>query len=117
MQRGQTFAVLLVAVLVIAIVITLVWFSRQTPSDADGTKGQTTYGAALERAREVECLNNLQQIRTTIQAYAATNGSNPPTLSAASLPSGVQPVCPVTKAPYTYDAATGMVKCPQHPKF
>ncbi|MDT7897925.1 MAG: hypothetical protein RRB24_07835 [Armatimonadota bacterium] len=117
MRQGQTLAVLLVAVLIIVIVITLVWFSRQTPSGVSGTKGQTTYGAALQRAKEVECLNNLQQIRTAVQTYIATNGSNPPALSAVSLPGGVQPVCPVAKVPYTYDATTGTVKCPQHPKF
>jgi len=82
MRQGQTLAVLLVAVLIIVIVITLVWFSRQTPSGVSGTKGQTTYGAALQRAKEVECLNNLQQIRTAVQTYIATNGSNPPAVSA-----------------------------------
>lgn len=116
MRQAQTLAVLLVVILIIAIIASFVWFSQRLPSGTREMKGQTTYGAALQRAKEVECLNNLQQIRTAIQTYAAINGSNPPTLG-ASLLGGVQPICPVTKVPYTYDPASGTVRCPQHPKF
>jgi hypothetical protein len=71
----------------------------------------------LQRAKEVECMNNLHQIRQAIQMFVAEQGTNPPNLQSVRLPSGVQPVCPVTKVPYTYDPTTGKVMCPQHPRF
>lgn len=118
MGRGQTLAVLLVAILVIAIVAAFVLLSRQAflPTRS-GQSPQTTYGAAMQRAREVECMNNLRQIRSAIQMFVAENGTNPPNLQSLRLPATAQPVCPLTKTPYTYDPNTGIVKCPQHPRF
>ncbi len=115
MVRGQTLAVLLVAVLVIAIVAAFVLLSRQTSvPKRSGQPSQTTYGAAMQRAREVECMNNLHQIRSAIQMFIAENGSNPPDLSSLRLPPTAQPLCPLTQTPYTYDPNTGAVKCPKH---
>lgn len=118
MSRGQTLAVLLVAVLVIAIVVVFMMFSRQasTPQQK-GQQAQTTYGVALQRAKEVDCMNNLRQIRMSVQQSVAETGTTPTTLQAVRLPKGLQIVCPVTKAPYTYDPNTGTVRCPQHQRL
>ncbi|MFA0748697.1 hypothetical protein [Fervidibacter sp.] len=117
-MRGQTLAVLLVVVLIIAIVAAFIYLSQHAQSPQQkGQQAQTTYGAALQRAKEVECMNNLHQIRQAIQMFVAEQGTNPPSLQSVRLPAGVQPICPVTKVPYTYDPTTGKVMCPQHPRF
>jgi hypothetical protein len=71
----------------------------------------------LQRAKEVECMNNLHQIRQAIQMFVAEQGTYPLNLQSVRFPAGVRPICPVTKAPYTYDPTTGKVMCPQHPRF
>ncbi len=118
MGKGQTLAALLVVILVIAIVASFVYLSKQSPSPRrTEQRERTTYGAALERAKEVECMNNLNQIRQTVQMFVAEQGSYPPNLQSIRLPAGVQPICPIAKVPYAYEPTTGNVKCPQHPRF
>ncbi len=118
MSKGQTLAALLVVILIIAIVAAFLYIGRQAEERQTAGRGErTTYGAAMERAKEVECLNNLQQIRTAVQMFVAEQGSNPPTLQSVRLPAGVQLVCPIAKVPYTYDPNTGAIRCPQHPRF
>ncbi len=118
MQKGQTLAMLLVVILIIAIIAAFIYIGQQTPTNRQsGQQAQTTYGAALERAKEVECMNNLHQVRQAIQMFVAEQGANPPNLQSVRFPAGVQPICPIAKVPYTYDPTTGTVKCPQHPRF
>lgn len=118
MSKGQTLAALLAVVLIIAIVAAFVYLSRQPQSPKENKQqAQTTYGAAMERAKEVECMNNLHQIRQSVQIFVTEQGFYPPNLQSLRLPSGSQPICPVAKVPYTYDPTTGNVKCPQHPRF
>lgn len=118
MRRGQTLAMLLAVVLIIAIIAAFLYVGRQAQTNRQGSQqAQTTYGAALQRAKEVECMNNLNQIRQAIQIFVAEQGTNPPNLQSVRLPSGFQPACPISKVPYTYDPTTGAVKCPQHPRF
>lgn len=118
MRKGQTLAVLLIAILVIAIVVAFIYLGQYAQSPhRSNRQTQTTYGAALQKAKEVECMNNLNQIRQAIQMFVAEHGTNPPNLQSVRFPPGLQPLCPVTKVPYTYDPTTGVVKCPQHPRF
>ncbi len=118
MREGQTLAALLAVILIIAIVAAFVYLSKQPQSPTGtGQQQRTTYGAAMERAKEVECMNNLHQIRQSVQMFAAEQGSYPSNLQLLRLPAGVQPVCPIAKVPYTYDPTNGTVKCPQHPRF
>ncbi|MCS7263774.1 MAG: type II secretion system GspH family protein [Armatimonadetes bacterium] len=118
MTKGQTIVALLVVILIIAIVASFIYLSQQTqPSRQTQQQSKTTYGAALERAKEVECMNNLHQIRQLIQMFVSEQGSYPPNLQSLRFPAGVQPFCPITKGPYTYDPNTGTVKCPQHLRF
>jgi prepilin-type N-terminal cleavage/methylation domain len=51
-MRGQTLAVLLVVVLIIAIVAAFIYLSQHAQSPQQkGQQAQTTYGAALQRAK------------------------------------------------------------------
>ncbi len=118
MRQGQALAALLVVILIIALIVAFVYIGQQTEKQrGKGQPERTTYGMALERAKEVECLNNLQQIRQALQMFVAEHGTYPPQLQAIRLPASVQPICPVTKVPYTYDPNGGTVRCPQHPRF
>lgn len=118
MRKGQTLAMLLVVVLIIAIIAAFLYIGQQTQITRQrGQQAQTTYGAALQRAKEVECMNNLHQVRQAIQMFVAEQGVNPPNLQSVRFPAGIQPSCPIAKVPYTYDPTTGTVKCPQHPRF
>lgn len=118
MLKGQTLSALLVVILIIAIVASFIYLSQQAQSPRQTEQqAKTTYGAALERAREVECMNNLHQIRQIIQMFVAEQGSYPPNLQSLRFPTGFQPICPVTKVPYTYDPTNGSVKCPKHLRF
>ncbi|MGQ9463947.1 MAG: type II secretion system protein [Candidatus Fervidibacter sp.] len=118
MHKGQTLVMLLVVILIIAIVAAFIYLSKPAQSpQTGGQEARTTYGAALQRAKEVECMNNLHQVRQAVQMFAAEQGANPPSLQSVRFPAGVQPFCPIAKVPYTYDPNTGTVKCPQHPQF
>lgn len=109
---------LLVVILIIAVVAAFVYLSQHTQSlNTSGEGAKTTYGAAMQRAKEVECMNNLYQVRQSVQMFVAEQGTNPPSLQSVRFPAGVQPFCPIAKVPYTYDPNTGTVKCPQHPQF
>jgi hypothetical protein len=69
-------------------------------------------------ARNVECRNNLQQLRMVIQM--ASSGHLPQTLEEVKQSnSGVEIVCPFSGEPYQYDASTGRVSCLHsgHEKF
>jgi hypothetical protein len=76
--------------------------------------------AAMNKAKEATCRNNLQQLRTAIQIFVSNGEGNPESLEqlAATSP-GLQLKCPVGGEPYEYDPETGTVKCvhPGHEKL
>lgn len=109
--RGQTLvAVLVVLVLLLALVAFLLW--RHPVPKARQQQPAGIPQAAMERAREVECQNNLQQLRAALQ-MARAEGNNPPDLAALNLGEGLL-TCPVGREPYRYDPQRGQVSCP-HP--
>jgi len=76
---------------------------------AGGEGAQTTPGRAIEMGHEVECQNNLQQLRDAIQIDAdPVEGTLPQKLSESW---GVPLRCPVSGNPYVYDPSTGQVHC------
>lgn len=84
------------------------------------SKKQTVMGKSLDTARASVCLQQLGQIREGIQTYKATEGTeaNPKTLKDIGLSVGQEFYkCPVSQQPYTYDPASGTVKCPTHTQF
>ena len=81
--------------------------------DKSSTK-QTVVGKAMDTAKGADCRQHLNQIRTGIATYKASQGTedNPPTLKDLQL--GVSAdyfQCPVSNQPYKYDPAVGQVQC------
>ena len=78
--------------------------------------GRTTAGKAttpMAKAKDTVCISNLQQVRTSIEAYKTTepDGKAPSSLDELKLPSEVTH-CVVSNELYKYDAETGRVHCP-----
>lgn len=108
--------------LTLAIILGLaVFFLRGTgagSSRADGL-GTTVPGAVRAKALDVECQNQLSQIKQSMLVYTSMGEEpNPETLSQLRLGSSFER-CPVGKEPYAYDPATGKVRCvhPGHGAF
>lgn len=124
-QRGEGMLGLLMVAVLIAVGFFL-WFRLQKPEPAPiRPGGPTTYlGQSLEKGTEVDCRNNLNQIRIAINMVRTQSGeTEPPPATLPSLRSqGIGPQmlkCPVTQQPYQYNAQTGQVWCPTpgHEKF
>ncbi len=120
MKRQRQGAMLIEMLVVIAIIgiLTAVFlnkgdfFGPSESSRADGL-GRTTIGAAKLKANDVECKNQLNQIRMAIE-IGKTDDYTPPTLD--DLPGVPKDYhqCPIGSEPYVYDAGAGKVSCP-HP--
>lgn len=113
----------LVEILVVVVIIgILAAFLLPRYTSKTTLPGGKTVGSPVDRAKGVECTNNLAQIR---QAYTmATNvgDENRPNSLQALKTYGVSDtmtVCPVGKVPYRFNAATGQVGCPYpgHERF
>lgn len=81
---------------------------------------ETVVGKAMDTARASDCSEHLRQIRMGIENFkmSGTDDKNPASLKDLNL--GVPETyfkCPVSNQPYTYDPATGTVKCPTHTNF
>ncbi len=117
---AQSLVSLLVIVLIVAALVVLLFFFQ--PSSArrhirtSGT-GETALGDALQKAGEVDCLNNLRQWRLLIQNYRAEHEALPTDLRLLPGYQGWPSTCPITRQPYSYDPSTGSIICPSHPNF
>jgi hypothetical protein len=69
-------------------------------------------GKAVRRAVSMACQSNLRQLRMLIDnaKLETEDGSYPPSLDAIKEAAQIN-TCPVSKQPYTYDAAAGKVSC------
>jgi type II secretory pathway pseudopilin PulG len=104
---------LLVAVLLIAAVVSYYYGSSRTATETRGGASEgphTVPGMALQRAKGVECQNMLQQFRAAIATYQANSGAYPPDL--AGLQTGLSATCSAGNEAYEYDPDTGRVRCP-----
>jgi type II secretory pathway pseudopilin PulG len=108
----------LIELLIVAIIIVVAvsWYltsARMVGAVSGGKPGDykstTVPGVALERAKGVECQNNLQQLRAAIATYQANYGAFPSSLE--ELQSNVPLKCPVGGEDYVYDSSTGQVHC------
>lgn len=130
-RRGSLGLIALLVTVLIIVVAAAVYFGGSggtglttvkkdsTLLDSKSTK-QTVVGQAIDTGKAADCRERLNQIRTGIATFktTGTDDRNPPTLKDIGL--GVRPdyfACPVSKQPYTYDPATGTVKCPTHTQF
>lgn len=82
-------------------------------------KGETLIGRSALRAKDSKCMQYLGQIRSAVQiATDPVEDVRPQTLEETRLGSDFYK-CPIGKEPYSYDPATGTVKCvhPGHEKY
>jgi Tfp pilus assembly protein PilE len=111
-NRGQWSLVeLLVVVALIAILICVVY--PRAVGHHEQTRKSVAPTAPADRAREVQCMANLRQVRAAIVMYVQSNEDYPQTLEELrpSFLSGSQTQCPVTGRAYSYDAVAGRVWC------
>lgn len=115
---------LVVAVLIIAGFV--LYFKLQKPEPPPVRPGgpKTVLGQSLERGTEVDCKNNLAQIRNGITMDRTQSGeTEPPPPTLQSLHSqGIGPQmlkCSVSQQPFQYNPQTGQVWCPTpgHERF
>lgn len=105
---------LLIVAIIIAVAVSYYLTSQRMVGAVSGGKpgdynSTTVPGVALERAKGVECQNDLQQLRAAIANYQATYGTFPSSLE--ELQSNVPLKCPVGGEGYVYDPSTGQVHC------
>lgn len=86
-----------------------------------GIKKPQTSAGAIELGKDVECMNNLKQIRSAITMFQSSEDQLPSSLRdfVPSYFSESFIKCPVGGEPYLYNPASGTVRCPHpgHEKF
>lgn len=124
-ERGLSLISLLVT-LVIIVVATIFLYGRTRNTPAPTREGgpTTVLGQGMEEGKEVDCANNLRQIRLAIGMQMMNDPENPtpPATLDAVRSEGIGAsmlLCPVTQKPYQYYAPRGQVWCPTqgHEKF
>lgn len=127
-NRGNWSLIGLLAAAAIVVVLAAFYFGAgggptSVKSDSDyldkSSTKKTTVGKSIDTAKAEVCRQQLDQIRKGIISYKAMSGAedNPPTLKDIGL--GVSTAyfyCPVSDQAYTYDRASGAVRCPTHPE-
>jgi hypothetical protein len=119
-ERGWVTLIELMVVTAIIVVVIALLYGRGSGGRVAGgeTSGQaqTAPGVALEKARGIECQQNLQGLRQAISAYRIDSEQPPASLDEIR---GAAKTCPVSGNPYVYDPQTGTVRCttPGHENF
>jgi len=112
-SRGSfTLIGLLAAIVIIGILFVVLYGRGGGPTGAGGGGAATTLGGAKDRAQDVLCQSNINQVRVALSIYQGNSGHYPPSLE--DLQGGVALSCPVGGEPYQYDPTTGQVRC-THP--
>jgi hypothetical protein len=131
-NRGSWSLVGLLVAVVIVIVVAAVMMGNSKNGPVPSTVGkntgvldskskkETVFGRSMDTAKATDCRERLNQIRMGIQTWKASEATeqNPRTLKDIGLGVGSDYYqCPMSNKPYTYDPATGIVKCPTHDDF
>lgn len=81
-----------------------------------GQRGQMSGGVVspIQRAKNVECLAQIEKIEMQVNLYSVQNGKYPENLGELDdlLESDLR--CPVTGNAYLYDSESGRVSCQDH---
>jgi len=117
MRRGSWTVIELLVVCAILIGLAA-WLLPRYLVRTPANEGQPSRAAPVERAKGVECMNNLRQVRSALQIYRTSNESGPANLGELTrqgLPQSMLS-CPVSHLPYGYREQTGQVWCvfPEH---
>lgn len=118
--RGQWAIIEIVVVVAILVVLAYIFVPRYiggTPGEDSGEAG-----TPIGRAKSVDCMNNLRNIRVAVSMYRQTNEDRLPASIADLESSGISGSvtrCPISGAAYSYDPATGQVRCatPGHERY
>ncbi len=120
-RRGFALIEILVVVIIIGLLVGAYFglrgrSSATQPQERFPGEAQTIPGKAIQKGESVECMTNLQQLRSCIEMYRIENDANPPQLDPSW---GIALQCPVSGYLYQYDPQTGQVKCttPGHQKY
>ena len=106
---------LLVVVLIAAILAVVVLLPKMRTKTSGLLGGKPMPQAAMERAKDVQCMSNLRSIREAIVLYKQQNETWPGIFTDLKMGVGADFFkCPVGKEDYQYDTKTGSVHCP-HP--
>lgn len=126
-RRGFLSLIELLVVLVVIMVGLYLWLNMGSFGSGGGTMGNyvprrggptTTPGIAIDQAVSVKCVENLRQVRQALMMWEQQNEGYPGSISDLRL-GDASTKCPNTDQPYSYDPATGKVKCltPGHGGF
>lgn len=125
MRRANSLVGLLAAVAIIAVLAVVLLHGQNVfgstqgaPMRKDG-KGKTILGASLARAKDAVCIEDIRQVRESLQINRdEVDNKWPATLQDLRLPPEFYK-CPIGGEPYQYDPNTGVVKCvhPGHEKY
>jgi type II secretory pathway pseudopilin PulG len=129
-RRSEAGFLTLIELLVVAaIILTMAYLflgghspgSRQVEKELGPARPggpETIPGRSIEAARNVECKNNLAQLRQALQMRSMESDKPPASLGELRLPPQMLS-CPVTHNPYVYDPDTGKVHCttPRHEQY
>ena len=79
-------------------------------------QGSETVGRSspIERARNVQCLAQIEKVDMQVQLYRVRHGQYPGNLEVLEDLSPEDLHCPVSQSPYGYDPQSGRITCPDH---
>lgn len=107
--RGFALVGLLLVIVIIGLTLGAYFGLGHKQTDSEDGRATTTPGRAIEKAKSVECANNLRQLRMLIQTEMTVDSDYPKKLNAEN--GGALTHCPVSGKPYSYDPRTGRVWC------
>ena len=109
-RSGFAALTLIAALLIIGLMafIAIRYFAGQQGIETVGK------GSPIERARNVQCLAQIEKAEMQVQLHRVKHGQYPENLDVVEDLSPQDLRCPVTQSPYQYDPQSGRVSCPDH---
>lgn len=110
-SRGASLVELLIVVVVLALLggAATFWYTR----GQKGIGGKKTITAPREKAREVDCANNMRQVAMALGMASTSEDRRPTDLREALRYGATEKMleCPQSHQPYRYDANQALVIC------
>jgi hypothetical protein len=108
--RGFTALSLIISLVVIAFIA---FFAVILLKDPQGEGGEGAE-SPIQRARNVQCLAQIEKIEMEVQLYGVQHGHYPARLDMLGGLEQTDLYCPVTRTRYEYDPQSGKLSCPDH---